>query len=59
LTSYASSAEREKDAKALKEAGRLLQTEGTIISYSIAAWSDKFDVTLATPDTSEAAIVVF
>jgi hypothetical protein len=56
---FTSSAEREKDANALKEAGRLLQVEGTVISYSIAAWSDKFDVTLATPDTSEAAIVAF
>jgi hypothetical protein len=37
--------------------GRLIQTQGVISNFSIAVWTDSLDMTLATPDTSEGAIV--
>jgi hypothetical protein len=53
---FATSAKRDEDAKALREVSRLMQTQGVITNYSIAGWTDSLDMTLATPDTSEAAI---
>jgi hypothetical protein len=55
----ASSAERTKDANALRDVGRLVQTQRVISNYSIAVWTDSLDMTLTTPDTSEAAIVAY
>jgi hypothetical protein len=43
---FASGAERDEDANALREAGRLLQTQGVITNYSIAVWTDSLDMTL-------------
>jgi hypothetical protein len=56
---FASGAERDEDANALRDVGRLLQTQGVITNYSIAVWTDSLDMTLAMPDTSEAAIVAY
>jgi hypothetical protein len=56
---FASSAERNEDANALREVGRLMQTQGVVTNYSIAGWTDSLDMTLATPDTSEAAIAAY
>ena len=36
-----------------------MQTQGVITNYSIAVWTDSLDMTLALPDTSEAAIVAY
>jgi hypothetical protein len=52
---FAGSAERDEDANALRDVGRLVETQGVISNYSIAVWTDSLDMTLATPDTSEAA----
>jgi hypothetical protein len=44
---FASSAERDEDANALRDVGRLVQTQGGVISnYSIAIWTDSLDMTL-------------
>jgi hypothetical protein len=51
---FASSAERGEDANALGDVGRVMQRQGVI-----AVWTDSLDMTLATPDTSEAAIVAY
>ena len=56
---FASSPERDEDANALRGVGRLMQTQGVITNYSIAVWTDSLDMTLAIPDTSEAAIVAY
>jgi hypothetical protein len=56
---FASSAERDEDANALRGVGRVMQRQGVITNYSIAVWTDSLDMTLATPDTSEAAIVAY
>jgi hypothetical protein len=56
---FASSAERDDDANALRDVGRLVQTQGVVSNYSIAVWTDSLDMTLATSDTSEAAIVAY
>ena len=56
---FASNADRDEDANVLRDVGRHMQTQGVISNYSIAAWSDSLDMTLATPDTSEAAIVAY
>jgi hypothetical protein len=56
---FASGAERDEDANALRDVGRLMQTQGVVTNYSIAIWTDSLDMTLAIPDTSEAAIVAY
>jgi hypothetical protein len=56
---FASGAERDEDANALRDVGRLMQTQGVIACYSIAFWTDSLDMTLAIRDTSEAAIVAY
>jgi hypothetical protein len=56
---FAGSAERDEDANALRDVGRLIQTQGVVSNYSIAVWTDSLDMTLATSDTSEAAIVAY
>jgi hypothetical protein len=56
---FARGAEGNEDANALKDIGRVMQTQGVITKYSIAVWTDSLDLTLATPDTSEAAIVAY
>jgi hypothetical protein len=56
---FASSPERDEDANALRDVGRVMQRQGVITNYSIAVWTDSLDMTLATPDTSEAAIVAY
>ena len=56
---FAISPERDEDANALRDVGRLMQTQGVITNYSIAIWTDSLDMTLAIPDTSEAAIVAY
>jgi hypothetical protein len=56
---FASNANRDEDSNALRDVGRLMQTQGVISNYSIAGWTDSLDMTLATPDTSEAAIVAY
>jgi hypothetical protein len=56
---FASSPERDEDANALRDVGRVMQSRGVITNYSIAVWTDSLDMTLATPDTSEAAIVAY
>jgi hypothetical protein len=56
---FASSAERDEDANALGDVGRVMQRQGVISNYSIAVWTDSLDMTLATPDTSETAIVAY
>ena len=56
---FASSPERDEDANALRGVGRVMQSQGVITNYSIAVWTDSLDMTLATPDTSEAAIVAY
>jgi hypothetical protein len=56
---FASNAVRDEDANALRDVGRLLQTQGAVSNYSIAVWTDSLDMTLATSDTSEAAIVAY
>ena len=53
---FASSSER---AKMQMPLGLVMQRQGVITNYSIAVWTDSLDVTLATPDTSEAAIVAY
>jgi hypothetical protein len=55
----ASNAERDEDADVPRNVGRLMQTQGVISNYSIARWTDSLDMTLATPDTSEAAVVAY
>ena len=56
---FASSPERDEDANALRGVGRLMQTQGVITNYCIAVWTDSLDMTLAIPDTSEAAMVAY
>jgi hypothetical protein len=56
---FASSPERDEDANALRHVGRVIQSQGVITNYSIAVWTDSLDMTLATPDTSEAAIAAY
>jgi hypothetical protein len=43
----------------LRDVGRVMQSQGVITNYSIAVWTDSLDMNLATPDTSEAAIVAY
>jgi hypothetical protein len=56
---FASNGVRDEDANALRDVGRLVQTQGVVSNYSIAVWTDSLDMTLATSDTSEAAIVAY
>jgi hypothetical protein len=49
----------DEDTNALRDIGRVMQTQGVITKYSIAVLTDSLDLTLATPDTSEAAIVAY
>ena len=54
------SAEHDADANALRNVGHLIETQGMISSYSIAAWTDSLDMTLDTAlDTSHAAIIAY
>ena len=54
------SAEHDADANALRNVGHLVETQGMISSYSIAAWTDSLDMTLDTAlDTSHAAIIAY
>lgn len=52
------SAERDADANALRNVGHLVETQGMISNYSIAAWTDSLDMILDTAlDTSHAAVI--
>jgi len=54
------SAERDADANALRNVGQVVETQGMISNYSIAAWTDSLDMTLDTAlDTSHAAIIAY
>jgi hypothetical protein len=56
----AKNVEHDGDADALRTAGDLIQKQGMGSSYSIGAWTNRFDVTLdAALDTSDAAIVAY
>ena len=53
------SAEHDADANALRNVGHLVETQGMISSYSIAAWTG-LDIILGTAlDTSDAAIIAY
>jgi hypothetical protein len=45
------SAEHDADANALRNVGHLIETQGMISSYSIAAWTDSLDMTLPSSPT--------
>ena len=54
------SAEHDADANALRNVGHIVETQGMISSYSIAAWTDSLDMTLDTAlDTSHAATIAY
>ena len=56
----AKNVEHDGDADALRTAGDLIQKQGMGSTYSIGAWTNRFDVTLdAALDTSDAAIVAY
>jgi hypothetical protein len=54
------SAEHDADANALRNVGHIVETQGMISGYSIAAWTDSLDMTLDTAlDTSHAATIAY
>jgi hypothetical protein len=60
LFAFASSAEHDEDANALRNVGHLVQTEGMVANYFIGAWTNSLDMTLETAlDTADAAILAY